>query len=480
MHSNPTDVESERNERVAMINQRKLGFLSNSWAKRFWGLTLLALLVSCSGGSAPALGTFTVGGTVSGLSGSGLVLQNNAGDDLSISADGAFTFAATVTGGTAYAVTVRTQPTILSQTCTVSNGSGTITADVSNVVVNCVTPPARFAYVVNYSGHNVSVFSVNSTTGALTSIPGSPFATGGSYPIAVAVDPSGRFAYVANSNSYDISAFTVDAATGALATAAGSPYATGPAIPYQIAIDTAGRFAYVATLSNLLAYSIDAATGALSTLAGSPFDVGAVHLAVTLHPTGEFAYVTNQASASVSAYRVDAATGSLSTVAGSPFATGGGNPSSIAIDPAGRFAYVTNSSTGSVAVFTVEAATGALAPIAGSPFAAGGCLQSATVDPTGKFLYVANTGCGSTGSVLAYTLDAATGALTPVTGSPFAAGIGAYSVTVDPTARFAYVTNITVGTVSAYSIHAVTGALTPLAGSPFPSVWGSCSMSLVK
>lgn len=465
---------------MVKTNKRKIGLLSIKWAKRLWGLTLLVILVSCSGGSDQAPGTFTVGGTVSGLAGSGLVLQNNAGDDLSIAADGAFTFATKVSGGNSYAVTVRTQPAILSQTCTVSNGSGTITADVGNITVTCVTPPARLAYVVNYSGHNVSVFSVNPSTGALTAISGSPFAAGGVYPISIAVDPSGRYAYVANSNSYDISSFTVDAATGALTTAVGSPYTTGPAIPYQIAIAPSGRFAYVATLSNLLAYGIDGTTGTLSALAGSPYDAGTVHLAVTLHPTGEFAYVTNQASGSVSAYRVNTVTGDLSAVAGSPFATGGGNPSSIAIDPAGRFAYVTNSSTGSVAAFAIETTTGALTPVAGSPFAAGGCLQSATVDPTGKFLYVANTGCGSTGSVLAYTLDAATGALTPVTGSPFAAGIGAYSVTVDPTARFAYVTNITVGTVSAYTIHAFTGALTPLAGSPFSSVAGSCAMALVK
>jgi 6-phosphogluconolactonase len=141
---------------------------------------------------------------------------------------------------------------------------------------------------------------------------------------------------------------------------------------------------------------------------------------------------------------------------------------------------VRTSTGASVAAYPIETATGALTPVAGSPYAAGGCPMSATVDPTGKFVYVADTGCGGAGSVLAYTLDAATGALTPVTGSPFAAGVGAYSVTVDTTARFAYVTNITVGTVSAYTIHAVTGALTPMAGSPFPSVAGSCSMTLVK
>ena len=54
---------------------------------------------------------FTVGGTVSGLSGSGLVLQNNGGDDLAISADGSFTFATTVESGAAFHVTVKSQPT---------------------------------------------------------------------------------------------------------------------------------------------------------------------------------------------------------------------------------------------------------------------------------------------------------------------------------------------------------------------------------
>src|SRR5215471_107899 len=72
-------------------------------------------------GSGSSSGTrFTVGGTVSGLSGTGLVLQDNGGDNLTISANGAFTFA---TKATAYNVTVLTQPTNPPQTCTVTGGS---------------------------------------------------------------------------------------------------------------------------------------------------------------------------------------------------------------------------------------------------------------------------------------------------------------------------------------------------------------------
>jgi hypothetical protein len=87
--------------------------------------------VACSAASA------TIGGTVSGLSGSGLILQNNGGDSLTITKNGAFTFKTAITNGT-YAVTVLTQPAAPNQICTVTNGSGNATANVTNVAVACV------------------------------------------------------------------------------------------------------------------------------------------------------------------------------------------------------------------------------------------------------------------------------------------------------------------------------------------------------
>ena len=79
--------------------------------------------------------TYSVGGTVSGLSGT-VVLQDNGGDNLSVTANGSFTFATTLTSGSAYSVTVLTNPT--GQTCTVTSGSGTIaSANVTGVAVAC-------------------------------------------------------------------------------------------------------------------------------------------------------------------------------------------------------------------------------------------------------------------------------------------------------------------------------------------------------
>ena len=83
--------------------------------------------------------TYTIGGTVSGLSGTGLVLQNNGGNDLAVGADGAFTFGASIASGEAYDVTILLQPSSPAQTCVVTNGSGTANADVTSVHVSCTT-----------------------------------------------------------------------------------------------------------------------------------------------------------------------------------------------------------------------------------------------------------------------------------------------------------------------------------------------------
>jgi hypothetical protein len=74
-----------------------------------FGLVFLAALGACGGGSARGPTTFTIGGTVSGLKGT-VVLQNNGGDNISVTTSGAFTFPLAISSGGAYAVTIFTQP----------------------------------------------------------------------------------------------------------------------------------------------------------------------------------------------------------------------------------------------------------------------------------------------------------------------------------------------------------------------------------
>ena len=86
---------------------------------------------------------YSVGGMVSGLTGTGLVLQNNAGDDLAITSNGAFTFASDIAAGSAYNVSVRTQPGNPAQFCSLQNAAGTAGNHVTNVAVSCAAVTGR-------------------------------------------------------------------------------------------------------------------------------------------------------------------------------------------------------------------------------------------------------------------------------------------------------------------------------------------------
>src|SRR4029077_2871804 len=118
------------------------------------------LVASCGGrGSTPPT-QYTIEVTVGGLVGSGLVLQDDGGNDLAIAANGSFVFSAAVASGSAYAVTIKTQPASPSQTCVVANAAGTVgSANVANVAVTCTIKPGRFAYVSSHSA--IYCYAVN-------------------------------------------------------------------------------------------------------------------------------------------------------------------------------------------------------------------------------------------------------------------------------------------------------------------------------
>ena len=118
----------------------------------------------------PPAALYTVGGSITGLTGTGLVLQNNGGDDFSASVNGPFTFATPVAGGPPYSgqysVSVLTQPS--GQNCTVQNGSGTASANVTNVAVSCVDLPIVISPV------NPSAYGCSTDTVTFTASKGTP------------------------------------------------------------------------------------------------------------------------------------------------------------------------------------------------------------------------------------------------------------------------------------------------------------------
>ena len=153
-----------------------------------------------SGGS-----TYTVGGTVGGLGGTGLVLTLNGSTNLPVATNGPFTFAGGLPSGTAYAVTIGTQPS--GQTCTVANGSGTIGAsNVTNVAVTCANnPPPTYTVggAVGGLGGTGLVLTLNGSTnlpvatnGAFTFAGGLP--SGTAYAVTIGTQPSGQTCTVAN------------------------------------------------------------------------------------------------------------------------------------------------------------------------------------------------------------------------------------------------------------------------------------------
>jgi alpha-tubulin suppressor-like RCC1 family protein len=133
-------------------------------------ISLLCGLAACDSPVQPLDVSYTVGGEVSGLAGSGLVLVNNGGDNLAVSADGPVTFASALAKRGGYRVTVLTQPANPAQTCVVSGGRGTVTtANITTVAVACFTAGAASPFVVSspVPGPSSTVVYVSLPPGAI-------------------------------------------------------------------------------------------------------------------------------------------------------------------------------------------------------------------------------------------------------------------------------------------------------------------------
>ncbi|MGB9242272.1 MAG: beta-propeller fold lactonase family protein [Candidatus Acidiferrales bacterium] len=342
-----------------------------------------------------------------------------------------------------------------------------------------VDPAGKFAYVASEGcdaqGY-VSMYTINPTTGALASV-GPPVPSNDEFTDSVTVDPFGKFAYVASSGDvWDIDfgsivTYTINPTTGALTSTTGGINGTGvngtPGFFNSMAFDPSGKFAYAADggafpassfggSSSVSMYTRDSTTGALTSI--GIIAAGANPDSVAVDPAGKFAYVTNFNSNDISMYTINATTGTLTSIG---TIAAGSLPNSVVVHPSGKFAYVANwtayETEGSVSMYTINATTGALTSI--GTIAAGTSPISMAVDPAGKFAYVANfTGNQTEGSVSMYSINATTGDLTPI--GTIATEQSPTSIAIHPSGKFAYVTNSGSNDVSMYSIDAATGALT--------------------
>jgi 6-phosphogluconolactonase (cycloisomerase 2 family) len=322
------------------------------------------------------------------------------------------------------------------------------------------TATAKFAYTGNQGG-SLSGYSVNTSTGALTALSGFPL-TVGANPIAVAVDPQNRFLFVGDIALSKLHVFTINSSTGTLSEIATSPYAT-VIEPVAISVDPSGTHVYVASQgSNSVGGFSVSATGALTPIAGSPFATSGTQNFgddAIINAAGTFVYV--QDVVNIYTYSVSASSGALTlvqTIAG-PSGVGG-----IAFDPHGTYLYAVGPANNSILAYSINASTGLLTPAASSPMLEQNGAYTISVSPTGQFAYTIE----NNNDLVSYALN--NGVFTH-TGSAYAQVYGE-KIGIDPSGSFVYVpqacSNCPSGVynvVNEFSIGS-TGALTKIPGSP--------------
>lgn len=133
---------------------------------------------------------------------------------------------------------------------------------------------------------------------------------------------------------------------------------------------------------------------------------------------------------------------------------------------AASLAFVSNSGSGTVSAFMVSF-SGSLTPVSGSPFAAGDGAEFMAFDSLHNFLFVSNQNANS---LSVFSVNTSTGMLTSVPGSPFTTGSRPTGVAVAPMAGLVFVGNQNDSSVSVFSMNTSSGSLSPVAGSPFMGI----------
>jgi 6-phosphogluconolactonase (cycloisomerase 2 family) len=363
----------------------------------------------------------------------------------------------------------------------------------TGLLSGCASSHKEFAYVVGQGTNEVFEFRLQDN-GALTPL-GTPNFAVGSNPSAVTAQTAGNFLYIAAFAGNDVTLLDINQSNGNLTVPVSNSivvpinppniFNTGTG-PISMAMSPTAPFLFVAnqTSGNITAFRVDPGSGNLGLIgttlvvqpppAPAPPPPVSNPSAIAVSPKGDLLFVANAAQGTVAVLTISDK-GVLGYAPGSPFSMGAGaTPTAVAVGRGGRFLYVADAAHNAVLGFTVSAS--GITPISGSPFAAGSAPSGLGIDPQGALLYAANFGSNN---VSAYVIDAASGALGPVNGSPFATGgVGPSAVAVNATTTAVYVTDQTSHDIAGFAISS-NGALKALAGSPFNVATSASSISLV-
>lgn len=273
---------------------------------------------------------------------------------------------------------------------------------------------------------------------------------------------SGNVTYVINTVTSTVSGFVVG--TGTLTNAPSMPFALGYT-PQAAVVTIPNTVLYVAGPGAIYAYFINS-DGSLSVPAAGAAQVIEFALSLDVSPDGNWLIALDGTTTQLDIYQINQSTGALVLSSTVPFSIPNAQVlgKMVKVAPNGELIFA-SLGTGGDLVFTFNTANGAtilsqtLAPISTQTSENG-----LAIDSTTTHLYIARSGLS--GGLAEYTIGT-NGALTSVTGSPFAAGAQPLSVALDPTNTYAYVANGTDATISGYTVG--NGVGVPLAGSPYAS-----------
>ncbi len=394
-------------------------------------------------------------------------------DPISITIDtsGKFLYVANSGDNTVSIFTLDGTGTMSPSGSTPPDGTGTSSVNVD--------ASGNFAYVTNST--EVSTYKINSVSGFLTKIlsvrsRGGFLSPPNSMPVMAFVNGTSavsyvpKFAFVANSGDNTISGYSVNPTTGALTTTGTAFSFNGiGTTPWNVGIHPSKNIAYIAmegvNIVDTLGFDNN---GNFSTL--TPSGVGLNPTATAFEPSGRFSYVSNAGSNSVSRIILDPITGGISSV-GAAIGVGANqqNPNFVAVDPTGRFLYTANFGTGFISVFSISSTTGVLS-LTNEVGLPGRGFVSIAIEPSGKFLYGAAL---TSNEVQMFSIDSATGTLQI---GPGIATNKPTSLSADPTGRFIYAANQAHNSVSAFKINP-DGSLLPI-GTEVPLPVGAAPYSV--
>ena len=327
------------------------------------------------------------------------------------------------------------------------------------------THSTHLAYVTMSSG--INAYRIDSVSGAVTSIFSSPFVVGNS-PYGIVTHPSNQFAYVANQGDNTISLLKIDTTSGTLKEIL--PRTKAGQSPGPMIMDPSGNFLFVANQgSNDISVFSVASSGVLSPVtqpSGSlTVPVGSIPTTVSMPNSGSLLYVSVPTFSSVYAFNVSS--GALAPAPGSPVSVANG-VSSVAASPTGNFVFVPNPSTNTISGYSVQtsSAQNLLQVLPSSPFAnicgtspaSSTCASpfGAAVDPSGKFLYIANY---TSTDVSQYSINSSNGFLTTITTTTPTAGTNPAFIRFDPGGRYVYVANVGNSSITELKLNSTDGSL---------------------